>query len=145
MSQKERTVDYFIDDLEALRVELLRDGGLTEDQADSLMENLPPAFRAVYTLYGYGKTVDRYELKEYTEKDAKKIDINTLNNYEHSILIECQSHFCGVPLPEGRSFPRGVVCIQGDGTTELPPLPSHQAREEPPQKAEPQHEEGDPS
>lgn len=144
MSQKERTVSYFIDDLQALRVELIRDGGLTEDQADSLTENLP-SFRAVYTLYGYGKTVDRYELKEFTEKDAKKIDINTLNSYEHSILGECQFHFCGIPLPDGEIFPTGVVCIQGDGTTELPPLPSCQAREEPPQKAEPQHEEGDPS
>lgn len=144
MSQKERTVTYFIDDLKSLRRELIRDGGLTEDQADSLTENLP-SFRAVYTLYGYGKTADRYELKEYTEKDAKRIDINTLNSYEHSILIECQSHFCGEPLPDGKSFPTGVVCIQGDGTTELPPLPSCQAREEPSQQAEPQHEEGDPS
>ena len=129
MSQKERTVVYYIDDLEALRRSLLRDGGLTEKQADSLTENLPPSFRAVYTLYGFGKTVDRYTLTEWETRE--KIPVDALNPYQHSILYECMAHFEGTPLPDGKIFPTGVVCIQGDGASDRYYMrPSQQGKEE---------------
>ena len=48
-------------------------------------------FQAIYSLYGIrGRFPDRYSLTDY---DGKRIDINSINGFQSSILNECFSNF----------------------------------------------------
>lgn len=72
-----RKVIFKIDDKECFRRELEKDNCIGK-QADDILKGLGN-FKAIYTLYGEGNNVDRYELTDY---DGNKININDLNGYE---------------------------------------------------------------
>lgn len=106
-----RKVIFKIDDNEYLRKEFKKEE-CTETQIEDILEGLR-SFKAIYTLYGVGNNVDRYEL---TDNDGNKISINTLNGYEKGVILnDCYAYFVGgkyysdAKEPFGKPF--GVVKI----------------------------------
>lgn len=102
-----RKVIFKINDQEYFRKEFEKDG-CTGKQADGILKGLNN-FKAIYTLYGNGNNVDRYELTEY---DGNKININDLNGYEKGVVLnDCYSYFVGGKYHSNADKPCGVVEI----------------------------------
>lgn len=86
-----RKVIFKINNHEYLRKEFEKNG-CTESQIVYVLKGLGN-FKAIYTLYGEGKNVDRYELTDY---DGNKISINDLNGYEKGVVLnDCHAYFTG--------------------------------------------------
>lgn len=102
-----RKVIFKIDDKEYFRRELEKDNCIGK-QADDILKGLGN-FKAIYTLYGEGNNVDRYELTDY---DGNKININDLNGYEKGVVLnDCHAYFAGGKYHSNASQPCGVVEI----------------------------------
>ena len=99
-----RKVIFKIDDKEYFRRELEKDNCIGK-QADNILKGLGN-FKAIYTLYGEGNNVDRYELTDY---DGNKININDLNGYEKGVVLnDCYAYFTGGNYHSNASQPCGV-------------------------------------
>lgn len=61
-------------------------------------------FRVIYTLFGNGNYIDRYELTDFR---GNKVDINSLNAYQKCVLGDCKRYFV-----VGKREPSGVIDIQ---------------------------------
>lgn len=102
-----RKVIFKIDDQEYFRKEFEKEG-CTENQIEDILKGLGN-FKAIYTLYGNGKQVDRYEL---TDQDGNKISINDLNGYEKGVILnDCYTYFVGGKYHNNTDHPCGVVEI----------------------------------
>lgn len=102
-----RKVIFKIDDQEFFRKEFEKDV-CTGKQADDFLKGVGN-FKAIYTLYGEGKNVNRYELTEY---DGNKININDLNGYEKGVVLnDCYAYFTGGKYHCNADKPCGVVEI----------------------------------
>lgn len=101
-----RKVKFFIDDLRYFKEKFNLD-----DKQLKEMFNDKESFKAIYTLYGEGKTTERYELTDYSEN---KININSLNGYERGVVLsDCYSYFVGGKyFGENSDTPCGVVKIE---------------------------------
>ncbi len=102
-----RKVIFKIDDQEFFRKEFEKDG-CTGKQADDFLKGVGN-FKAIYTLYGEGKNVNRYELTDY---EGNKISINDLNGYEKGVVLnDCYAYFTGGKYHCNADKPCGVVEI----------------------------------
>ena len=102
-----RKVIFKIDDKEYFRRELEKEN-CTENQIEDILKGLGN-FKAIYTLHGNGKQVDRYEL---TDQDGNKININDLNGYEKGVVLnDCYDYFVGGKYCFNADKPCGVVEI----------------------------------
>lgn len=102
-----RKVIFKIDDQEYFRKEFEKEG-CTENQIIYILKGLGN-FKAIYTLYGEGKNVDRYELTDY---DGNKINISDLNGYEKGVVLnDCYAYFVGGKYHSNAEQPCGVVEI----------------------------------
>lgn len=94
-----RKVEFYIDDLQYFRNDFkIQNPELTDIQIDNMLEGLKP-FKAIYTLFGDGKCIDRYEMKD---ENGNKINFNDLNGFQKSITWDCDSYFEG-----SKSFEKG--------------------------------------
>lgn len=67
------------------------------------------SFKAIYTLYGEGKNIDRYEL---TDKFGNKIPLSSLNGYQRGVILnDCKAYFSGGNYHGNGTKPCGVVKI----------------------------------
>ena len=102
-----RKVTFKIDDQEYFKRELEKEN-CTEEQKEDILKCLG-TFKAIYTLYGNGKSVDRYTLTDY---NGNKININDLNGYEKGVVLnECYTYFVGGKYHSNADHPCGVVDI----------------------------------
>lgn len=102
-----RKVIFKINDQDYFRKEFEKDG-CTRKQTDDLLKGVGN-FKAIYTLYGEGKNVNRYELTDY---DENKININDLNGYEKGVVLnDCYAYFTGGKYHCNEDKPCGVVEI----------------------------------
>lgn len=103
-----RKVIFKIDDHEYFKREFVEKDGCTEKQAEDILKGLG-IFKAIYTLYGTGKQVDRYTL---TDHNGNRININDLNGYEKSVVLnDCCAYFTGGKYHSDTDNPCGVVEI----------------------------------
>lgn len=102
-----RKIIFKIDDHEYFRRELEKEN-CTGKQAENILKGIGN-FKAIYTLYGNGKQVDRYELTDYK---GNKININDLNGYEKGVVLnDCYAYFTGGRYYNNADKPYGVVEI----------------------------------
>lgn len=102
-----RKVIFKIDDKEYFRRELEKEN-CTEQQVEDILKNIGN-FKAIYTLYGEGKNVNRYEL---TDHNGNRININDLNGYEKGVVLnDCCAYFTGGKYHSDTDKPCGVVEI----------------------------------
>lgn len=102
-----RKVIFKIDDKEYFRRELEKEN-CTEQQVEYILKNIGN-FKAIYTLYGEGKNVNRYEL---TDHNGNRININDLNGYEKGVVLnDCCAYFTGGKYHSNTDKPCGVVEI----------------------------------
>lgn len=74
---------------------------LTDEQALEVLTI--PTFKAIYSLFGNGNNLDRYELVDVF---GNSIDINKLNGYQKAMILgECENYFMGIQ----KDKPCGVV------------------------------------
>lgn len=110
-----RKVIFKIDDKEYFRRDLKRQN-CTESQTEDILKDLKN-FKAIYTLYGEEKQVDRYELTDY---DGNKININDLNGYEKGVVLnDCYAYFTGGKYHSDTKEPCGVVDIREEEIEEI--------------------------
>lgn len=82
---------------------------LSEEQGNEIFGGLQP-FEAIFTLYGYGKTIDRYTL---TDCDGNKIRLVDLNGYQKGVILnDCYAYFYGEKYHSDTKEPFGVIDIQ---------------------------------
>lgn len=82
---------------------------LTEKQKDNLFRN-QESFKAIYTLMGHGKQIDKYKLTDFS---GNKISIDDLNGYQRgAILGDCISYFEGGKYHSDSDEPCGVIKIE---------------------------------
>lgn len=102
-----RKVIFKIDDKEYFRRELEK-VNVPNDIKEEILNSVK-SFKSIYTLYGVGNNVDRYELTDY---DGNKININDLNGYEKGVVLnDCYAYFTGGNYHSNASQPCGVVEI----------------------------------
>lgn len=103
--ENNRKVAFIINDLEYFR----KHYNLTDEQFNSMLADQKP-FKAVYTLIGNDKTVDRYIL---TDMDGNKLYMDDLNGYERGVVLnDCYAYFTGGNYCDGGTDPCGVVEIK---------------------------------
>ena len=104
-----RKVTFVIDDKQYFRSYFKRQNPqLTENQIDDLLSDIL-SFKAVLTLYGEGKSLDRYEL---TDENGFQISMNDLNGYQKGVVInDCYAYFEGRKYFDNADFPHGVIEI----------------------------------
>ena len=103
-----RKVIFTIDD-NAYFKKLLNEQNVTEEKQKDILDNLNQ-FKAIYTLYGVGKTVDIYTLTDF---DGNKISLNDLNGYEKGVILnDCYNYFVGGKYHSNSTEPHGVINIQ---------------------------------
>lgn len=101
-----RKVIFKIDDKEYFKKELEK--SVCKEQINRILKEMKD-FKAIYTLYGNGKEVDRYEL---TDHNGEKINISDLNGYEKGVVLnDCYAYFTGGKYHCNASQPCGVVEI----------------------------------
>lgn len=100
-----RKVVFYIDDLCYFRQEF----NLTEAQINNIFNN-KVSFKVIYTLYGEGKNVNKYELTDY---NGNKINLNSLNGYQRGVVLsDCMAYFTGGKYHSNNSSPCGVIKIE---------------------------------
>lgn len=93
-----RKVTFFIDDL-----------AFFNHEAPGVDFGDKESFKAIYTLYGEGKNIDRYEL---TDPDGNKISLADLNGYQKGVILnDCKAYFTGSSYHGGGTRPCGVIMI----------------------------------
>lgn len=99
-----RKVIFKIDDYEYFKKEFELEG-VNAEESERILKHIKP-FKAIYTLYGNGNSIERYEL---TDLDGNKIDFNSLNGYERGMVLnDCKRYFSSTE----HNKPCGVVDIQ---------------------------------
>lgn len=100
-----RKVTFIINDLKWMR----KYYKLTEEQFAEMFKD-QESFKCIYTLYGKGKMVDRYELTDY---DGNKVHMDELNGYQKGVVLnDCYAYFTGGEYHSGTKEPCGVVEIR---------------------------------
>ena len=100
-----RKVIFKIDDLAWMQ----KHYNLTDEQMHDIFADNKP-FKSIYTLYGNGKNVDRYDLTDY---DGIKINLDELNGYQRGVVLnDCMTYFNGGKYHSNGTEPCGVVDIQ---------------------------------
>ena len=104
-----RKVTFIIDDEKYFRKEFKRQNPqLTENQIDDILSDIV-SFKAVLTLYGECKSLDRYEL---TDENGNQMNINNLNGYQKGVIInDCYAYFEGKSYFNNSEQPCGVIKI----------------------------------
>ena len=104
-----RKVTFIIDDEQYFRKEFKRQNPqLTENQIDDILSDTV-SFKAVLTLYGEGKILNRYEL---TDENGNQMSINDLNGYQKGVIInDCYAYFEGKSYFNNNDQPCGVIKI----------------------------------
>ena len=104
-----RKVTFIIDDEQYFRKEFKRQNPqLTENQIDDILSDTV-SFKAVLTLYGEGKILNRYEL---TDENGNQMRINDLNGYQKGVIInDCYAYFEGKSYFNNNEQPCGVIKI----------------------------------
>lgn len=104
-----RKVTFEIDDKEYFKKVFIEENGLTEKAANDIISDMSDSFIAMFIIIGDGKTPDRYEL---TDKNGKKIDINSLNGYQKGVVLnDCYAYFEGGKYHSNSKSPCGVIKI----------------------------------
>ena len=99
-----RKVIFTIDDVEYFK-RMLQKQNVTEEAQKDILDNLNQ-FKAIYTLYGEGKNVDRYTL---TDHDVNKVNLNDLNGYQKGVVLnDCMAYFNGGKYHGNETETRGV-------------------------------------
>ena len=102
-----RKVIFKIDDKEYFRRELEKEN-VPNDIKEEILNSVK-SFKSIYTLYGEGNNVNRYELTDY---DGNRISINDLNGYEKGVVLnDCCAYFTGGKYHSNTDKPCGVVEI----------------------------------
>lgn len=102
-----RKVIFKIDDKEYFRRELEKEN-VPNDIKEEILNSVK-SFKSIYTLYGEGNNVNRYELTDY---DGNRISINDLNGYEKGVVLnDCYAYFAGGKYHSNTDKPCGVVEI----------------------------------
>lgn len=102
-----RKVIFKIDDKEYFRRELEKEN-VPNDIKEEILNSVK-SFKSIYTLYGEGNNVNRYELTDY---DGNRISINDLNGYERGVVLnDCYAYFAGGKYHSNADKPCGVVEI----------------------------------
>lgn len=100
-----RKVIFTIDDLAWMQ----KHYSLTDEQMKDIFKD-KKSFKVVYTLYGEGKNIDRYDLTDY---DEIKINLDELNGYEKGVVLnDCCAYFTDGKYHSDTKEPCGVVDIQ---------------------------------
>lgn len=101
-----RKVTFFIDDL-----------AFFKDEAPDVDFGDQKSFKAVYTLYGEGKNIDRYKLESVDGVIiGAKIPLDTLNGYQRGVILnDCKAYFEGRSYTNNGTKPCGVVKIVDNG------------------------------
>ena len=104
-----RKVTFIIDDEQYFRKEFKRQNPqLTENQIDDILSDTV-SFKAVLTLYGEGKILNRYEL---TDENGNQMSMNDLNGYQKGVIInDCYAYFEGKSYFNNSDQPCGVIQI----------------------------------
>lgn len=104
-----RKVTFIIDDEKFFREDFKHNNPeLTEKQIDDIVSDML-SFKAILTLYGSGKSFNKYEL---TDHNGVKMSMRDLNGYQHGIIInDCYSYFEGRPYQNKADKPCGVIQI----------------------------------
>lgn len=103
-----RKVIFTIDDLEYFK-RMLQKQEVTEEAQKDILDNLNQ-FKVIYTLYGEGKSVNRYTLTDF---DGNKVNLNDLNGYQKGVVLnDCMAYFNGGKYHGNETEPCGVVDIQ---------------------------------
>lgn len=102
-----RKVIFKIDDKEYFRRELEKEN-VPNDIKEEILNSVK-SFKSIYTLYGEGNNVNRYELTDY---DGNRISINDLNGYKKGVVLnDCYAYFAGGKYHSNADKPCGVVEI----------------------------------
>ena len=111
-----RKVTFIIDDEKYFRKEFKRQNPqLTENQIDDILSDIV-SFKAVLTLYGESKSLDRYEL---TDENKNQMNINNLNGYQKGVIInDCYAYFEGKSYFNNSEQPCGVIKIIDEEETQ---------------------------
>ena len=111
-----RKVTFIIDDEQYFRNEFKRQNPqLTENQIDDILSDIV-SFKAVLTLYGEGKSLDRYEL---TDENGNQMNINNLNGYQKGVIInDCYAYFERKSYFNNSEQPCGVIKIIDEEETQ---------------------------
>ena len=111
-----RKVTFIIDDEKYFRKEFKRQNPqLTENQIDDILSDIV-SFKAVLTLYGEDKSLDRYEL---TDENGNQMNINNLNGYQKGVIInDCYAYFEGKSYFNNSEQPCGVIKIIDEEETQ---------------------------
>ena len=104
-----RKVTFIIDDNQYFKNDFKRQNPqLTENQIDDILSDTE-AFKAIFTLYGEGKNINRYEL---TDENGNQTNINDLNGYQKGVIInDCYAYFEGKSYFNNSEQPCGVIQI----------------------------------
>lgn len=111
-----RKITFIIDDEKYFRNEFeLQNPQLTENQIDDILSDIV-SFKAVLTLYGEGKSLNRYEL---TDENGNQMSINDLNGYQKGVIInDCYAYFEGKSYFNNSEQPCGVIKIIDEEETQ---------------------------
>lgn len=100
-----RKVVFLIDDMKFFK----RAYKLSAQEVSAIFADMK-SFKAIFTLYGEGKHVDRYRL---TDHEGKPISMTTLNMYEKDIVLnDCYAYFEGQKFNNKEKMPCGVIGIE---------------------------------
>ena len=100
-----RKVVFLIDDMKFFK----RAYKLSAQEITAIFADMK-SFKAIFTLYGEGKHVDRYRL---TDHEGKPISMTTLNMYEKDIVLnDCYAYFEGRKFNNKEKMPCGVIGIE---------------------------------
>lgn len=100
-----RKVIFIIDDLEFFK----QCYGLTSEGLENIFSD-KESFKAIYTLYGDGKNVQRYKL---TDHDGNKMYLDCLNGYQKGVVLnDCMAYFTGGNYHSSADVPCGVIDIK---------------------------------
>lgn len=100
-----RKVKFTIDDIEYMK----QFYNLDENQSKELFGN-SESFKAIYTLFGDEKSVNRYEL---TDHDGNPIELNSINGYQKGVILsDCYSYYTGGKYFDNQDHPHGVIKIE---------------------------------
>ena len=103
-----RKVIFKIDDFEFFK-KLFKKRNLTEEEQNDILGGITQ-FKAIYTLYGKEKNIDRYAL---TDHNGNEINLNDLNGYQKGVVLnDCKEYFNGGKYFGNGAEPCGVVDIQ---------------------------------
>lgn len=100
-----RKVVFYIDDVQYFHKKFEQYGAEINELFDE-----QESFKVIYTLYGTGKNIDRYELTDY---DGNKVQRDTLKGYQKGVVLnDCMAYFTGGKYHSNGTEPCGVIKIE---------------------------------